>query len=244
MTDTIEQQLLNMSLDDLRDMAAELGIMLAKRDRSRPQIVRKIRKRQIEIYAAQKTKEQIDSQTPAVIKTDKNPAFEALCGDTDLPAAEPELPTEDRGGARPGAGRPAGLTDEKARIERILRNEAADPNITWALYLSFAFAAELYGVPEAALTDDEAKTAALPVTNLLDYHCPGWLDRVPKAAQIYSSLLIVGQTIIWPKCKQIINKIKDRKDGESRKNNPGQEGIGQDSQGQQAAGEPDARPVS
>jgi len=105
----------------------------------------------------------------------RNPEFERLvAGD------EPD-PVEHRGGAREGAGRPAGMTDSKAR----LANRPQQPHpailagVTW-LFEAWAAAAKC---KEIALTKDEAVDLALPYTQLAHYY--HLTDRLPESLELW-----------------------------------------------------------
>jgi len=78
-----------------------------------------------------------------------------------------------------GAGRTAGLTDEKARIERIVKNEVPDPTIKFAFECLFEGWENAVKVKGLALSKDETNAIAVPVTNLKEYYLPG-LDLSPS----------------------------------------------------------------
>ena len=87
--------------------------------------------------------------------------------------------TENRGGARPGAGRPKGMTADKARMTHL--SECPHPAVLGLLNGLFESWAVATGCPEIALSKDEAFDLALPWTNVLEYwgvtdYIPVWIE--------------------------------------------------------------------
>jgi hypothetical protein len=99
---------------------------------------------------------------------------------------EPTENVENRGGARPGAGRPAGMTADRARMANL--SDCPHPAVLAAVELLFDSWASGVGCPDVALTKDEAKDLALPWTNLLEY--AGVAQKIPVWAK-------VGITCAW-----------------------------------------------
>jgi len=118
----------------------------------------------------------------------------------------PEGKTDGRGGARPGAGRPRGSTDEFAAVNRLPEK----PNLTLVpiIRLPFDWWAESQQVPELALGKEEALDLALPVTQLLEYYFPG---KIPEIAFVW--LLMVGsiRNVLDPRLKIIKAKRQAKK---------------------------------
>ncbi|KKK77244.1 hypothetical protein LCGC14_2855570, partial [marine sediment metagenome] len=71
-------------------------------------------------------------------------------------------------GEREGAGRPPGLTDEKARVQRILKNQVPDPVVEFAVECAF----NLSGEPKKKSAEPTTEMIAVPVTNLINYYFP------------------------------------------------------------------------
>lgn len=100
-------------------------------------------------------------------------------------AAAPSEPTpEGRGGARPGAGRPAGMTDEKVAA----RNLAKISNVTIhkAIYLLGQAWANSVQIPAVAFDEQETDLLALPLTHIHDRYFPG---LIPEMGHVFVALL-------------------------------------------------------
>jgi len=99
----------------------------------------------------------------------RKPDFETLA--TEDPAIAPDSPHLDEqgpGGYREGAGKPPGLTDEKARVQRILKNQVPDPVVQFAVECAF----NLSGEPKKKAVEPTTEMIAVPVTNLMHYYFP------------------------------------------------------------------------
>jgi len=126
-----------------------------------------------------------------------NPEFEqAVKGLT-----EPKK--DGRGGVRPGAGRPQGVTDEFAAVNRL--PEKANLAIVPVIEIPFDLWAQAMKLPELALGKDEAKNLALPITQLLEYYFPG---RIPEIAWIWLMLFASTSNILKPRLKIISERKK------------------------------------
>lgn len=115
------------------------------------------------------------------------PEFEELAAElpSDEPGSEPEQPYEPadgRGGYREGAGRTPGLTDEKARAQRVLKNEVPDPAIEFLVETVFL----MFGHGKPKKIPPTPKAIALPVTNLLAYYFPN--VRVSPVIKVWTDL--------------------------------------------------------
>jgi len=98
----------------------------------------------------------------------RKPDFETLA--TEGPKIAPDTPQKDEqgpGGYREGAGRTPGLTDEKARVQRILKNQVPDPAVQFVVECIF----NLSGEPKKAV-EPTTDMIAVPVTNLMAYYFP------------------------------------------------------------------------
>jgi len=130
------------------------------------------------ILEKQKLSELDDSPVQPEPESDepkRKPDFESLA--TEGPEIAPESPQLDEqgpGGYRDGSGRTPGLTDEKARIERIVKNQVPDPTIKFAFECLFDGWEKAVKVKGLALSKDESDAIAVPVTNLKEYYLPGY----------------------------------------------------------------------
>ena len=103
------------------------------------------------ILQKRKLKE-LDDETvqpePESDESELKPDFERLV--TEGPKNAPESPQAEGkgpGGYREGAGRTPGLTDEKARVQRILKNQVPDPTVQFVVDCIF----NLSGEPKKAV---------------------------------------------------------------------------------------------
>jgi len=240
-----EKELMKLPPRELRKLAEGIGVKVAKRDRTRKQLVAKILKHE----ATQTAKNILDKKTTPIEADEsqnlpEQPGFVELCSDQVEPQNQgvtDSEPIDGRGGVRPGAGRPSGMTDEKARVRRILDNQVPDPNIVFVVKAVFGLWSKKSGIKEIALTQDEAEVLAVPTSNLMDYYVPSF--ELSPALQIWFGLAVACQTVIGPR----IEIIKSRREDEQRKvskDNSRQEGIGEDGQGQQPVGESKSSAVS
>lgn len=133
--------------------------------------------------------------TPGEPKRPANPDFEKLCdsnavsgispssqGDgqqaiTDADAQAPDA----RGGVRPGAGRPQGMTEERSAVMKL--PEVPNKTIKDSLEALFELWSQATKCPDVALTKDEATDLALHWTRLLhmvgvEQKIPDWISEV------------------------------------------------------------------
>lgn len=83
-----------------------------------------------------------------------------------------------------GAGRTPGLTDEKARAQRVLKNEVPDPAVEFVV--ECIFSAVGLGDAKPKKEPPTPKAIALPVTNLLAYYFPN--VRVSPVLKVWFDL--------------------------------------------------------
>lgn len=162
---------------------------------------------------------------------ERNPELEVALaseGPTEPIEDQPESPQDDNevpSSVKGPGGRTPGLTDEKARIERLLKNEVPDPVYVFVLKKFFSGWQRIAkDVPGIALKDDEAKLIGIPTTNLMCYYFPN-LKITPVLEQwfgLYMSLeLVIGSRIDLikasraktnpvPESDQYVVKIIDR----------------------------------
>jgi len=106
---------------------------------------------------------------PETGKPQHKPDFETLA--TEAPEIAPDssqLDDEGPGGVREGAGRTPGLTDEKVRVQRILKNQVPDPAVQFVIECVF----NLSGEPKKKAVEPTPDMIAVPVTNLMAYYFP------------------------------------------------------------------------
>ena len=123
------------------------------------------------ILEKQKLSELEDSPVqpePETGKPQRKPDFESLATEgPEIAQDTPQLDDEGPGGVREGAGRTPGLTDEKARVQRILKNQVPDPAVQFVIECVF----NLSGEPKKAV-EPTTDMIAVPVTNLMAYYFP------------------------------------------------------------------------
>ncbi len=106
---------------------------------------------------------------PKSDESKRKPDFEDLATEGPAEALDsPQLDKEGPGGEREGAGKPPGLTDEKARVQRILKNQVPDPVVQFAVECAF----NLSGEPKKKSVEPTTEMIAVPVTNLINYYFP------------------------------------------------------------------------
>lgn len=136
----------------------------------------------------------------------------------DLAAEAPEIAPDSSqveepgpGGYREGAGRTPGLTDEKARIQRVLKNEVPDPTIKFAFECLFDSWESAVGVKGIALSKDEVTLVAVPTTNLKEYYFPGL--NISPALELWIGLAIGVKVVVQSR----IVLIRETRAAESKK---------------------------
>ncbi len=191
------EQLRRNSKPVLVRMAKKLHIKVAV-GWNRTMLARKI----LEKQKLSELDETLVQPEPKSDKPKRKPDFETLV--TEGPAIVPDssqLDKEGPGGVREGAGRTPGLTDEKARIERIVKNEVPDPTIKFAFECLFDGWEKAVKVKGLALSKDETNVIAVPVTNLKEYYFPG-LDLSP-AISMWIGLAIGVKAIVQSRIELI-----------------------------------------
>ena len=174
-------------------------------------------KKKTEKRTAKKTAEPV---TEPKIEQPVNPEFEKVAA----AAAAAEVagqPKDNRGGAREGAGRPLGLTDEKAKV----KNLPQYPSIPikqgcQALFDLWSSAAK---IEQLALSEDEADLLSLPLTQLQEFYFPGIL---PEIAGTWIMLIFAVTRVVKPRI-EIVNKVrKERRKGGDTKAGPARDATG------------------
>ena len=163
--------------------------------------------------AAKKTagvKEQTTDKEPVVKRDplhqleDQKPDFEQTLKDiagSHQPAAEGEEKVERRGGPRPGSGRPKGVTEAFAAVNRLPAK--ANETLIPVLQIPFELWSKSQGVKELALGKDDAKELALPVTQLLEFYFPG---RIPEIAWVWLMFTGTAYRILEPRLEILAQK--------------------------------------
>jgi len=113
-----------------------------------------------------------------------------------------EPPVERRGGVREGSGRPEGMTDRLAMVNRVTSLKQPNPAIVEMLKGAFGVWSMSMKIDEIALTQDEAVELALPYTQLMMLYCP---NLISDTLHIWLMTLFTTFNII--KCKIDIIKI-------------------------------------
>lgn len=180
MSDDVLKQLEKMSKAELVLMASEFEQpVVLKRTWNKKQVASAIRKRQIKDQGGKPTDD-----------PNRNPEFETACG-----GGESESVTvEQRGGSRPGAGRPPGITDLKARIAKLPEL----PNLTIVKFLKTIFLMWSHSqkLPELALDDEDAESLALPYTQLQEYYFP---NAIPEIVWVWLSAGVTTALVLETK---------------------------------------------
>ncbi len=164
------RQLFRMKKEDMLRLAAEWGVENVG-DKRREELFKMLRDRLaagIELPAA------------AVREPGNKELFKELTAETDpagpVQADTPEpgpdekvvLEVDARGGARPGAGRKIGKTNEQCKID----NLSKEPNLTvqYAVKWIFKFWARLADCPEIVLDEEELQEFSVDTTQFLEWH--------------------------------------------------------------------------
>jgi hypothetical protein len=213
-----------MSIKELDALAAENHLEL-KPTWNRSQRAFAIKKYLMKDKARQAGAEvnKIDQSAPALQQDlgqrPANPALEEA-----LIKEEPKI--DGRGGPRPGAGRPEGLSNEACKV----KNLPTQPNetIVAAVKAIGALWSRKTNVKEVEFTDQECRELALPITQLLQYYYPG---GIPEIAWVWASAGFSFVNIVNSRLR-IIDAAKAAKakgsDAASVNNTmPGNVGIGQ-----------------
>ena len=145
------------------------------------------------------------AQMPTEPKPEFEQALKQVASDVPAEAISDAEKKDGRGGARPGAGRPMGVTDDLALVNRLPQK----PNLTLipVLRIPFEIWAQGQGVPGLALKKDEAEELALPVTQLLEFYFPG---RIPEIAWVWLMLLGSIYNVVEPRMKLLAELRKQK----------------------------------
>lgn len=129
---------------------------------------------------------------------ERKPEFEKslqdLAGSHQPEEPKTEEKVESRGGARPGAGRPRGVTDNFAAVNRL--PEKANLTLVPVLQIPFKTWAKATGVNKLELDKTDAEKLALPVTQLLEFYFP---KRIPEIAWVWLMFTGTVYNILEPR---------------------------------------------
>ena len=204
-------ELRRRSRTDLRKIAKKSGIKIAM-NWSRIKLATKIlEKRKLDELEDSPVQPGPKSE-PESGTSQRKPDFETLA--TEGPEIAPVTPQDEKpglGGVREGAGRTPGLTDEKARIQRVLGNEVPDPTIKFAFECLFDGWESAVGVKGIALSKDEVTLIAVPTTNLKEYYFPGL--NISPALELWIGLAIGVKAVVQSR----IVLIRETREAELKK---------------------------
>ncbi len=184
------KDLRKMTLAELADVGGPLGLNFTK-NHAKAKRVTMIVARQTELAVERGSGEAPPQPSP---ENPQRPDFEALLdGQSPDDSAFDDPPTSSacpRGGSRPGAGRPVGMTDEKARMAQL--SETPHPVIEEAVAWLYGGWARISGCPDVALKPDELHDNALALTNAGEYI--GVVQKIPPWLKLWltSFVTVVG----------------------------------------------------
>jgi hypothetical protein len=170
MTRYTPKELRAMTLKSLDQVGRELGLDFTK-NHNRAERAKRI----LAAYADSDVAgpDTVLPHTPAALG-EARPEFERLI-QSDAGTVDADTETPQRGGARPGAGRPAGMTDDLSRLSHLSpQPHPVVKSLLSGMFQSWSVAAKC---PEIALTEAEAIELALPWSQTLEYI--GVTDRIP-----------------------------------------------------------------
>jgi hypothetical protein len=179
-----------MSLRELATAGKSVGLEFTKNHTKAER-----RKRILTRYTELDLTEQAGpAEAPETPHTSATPSPEFL-RKADAVTSADEAPAPQHGGARPGAGRPAGMTNDLSRMNQL--SEHPHPPIKKLMELCFDVWADAVGCDDVRLTRDEAFDLALPLTNAAEY--TGVIRYVPVWSEIAVSLAWAMYTTVQRK---------------------------------------------
>jgi len=202
------------SLTDLRKMAKKSGIKISN-NWSRTKLATKI----LEKQKLSELEDEPVQPEPESDVSQRKPDFETLA--TEGPEIAPDLLQDEKpgpGGYREGAGRTPGMTDEKARVQRILKNQVPDPVVQFAVECAF----NLSGEPKKKTVEPTTEMIAVPVTNLMAYYFPN-LNLSPLL-QVWFDLGIGVKNLVFSRVQAM--KVKAAKEQTESPESPESAGPG------------------
>lgn len=195
------RELQRMTLAQLQEHGGELGLAFNKNHSRRERIKRIIAaytEGDIDVPPSSHTT--TGDQTPGPLP---QPEFERLI---DAPA---DLPLEhQRGGERPGAGRPPGMTEEIATYNRL--SQQPHPAIKMGVEKVFELWSRRTKCPAVRLSKEEAVALALPWTHA--YELSPLHDKIPPWLMVVLSCLWTTAVIFDSKAA-VAREWRDRQPG-------------------------------
>jgi len=209
------EQLRKKSKHDLTKMAKKLRIKVAVGWNRTTLATKILEKQKLNELKDEPVQPKPESE-PESDESRRRPDFEDLASEgPEIVPDSSQVEEQGPGGYRPGAGRTPGLTDEKARVQRILKNQVPDPTIKFAfecLFDGWESAVKIKGI---RLSADEADSIAVPTTNLKEYYLPN-LDLSP-VLQMWIGLAIGMKAVVKSRIALIREARKSEPVAESEK---------------------------
>ena len=182
-----------------------------------------------------------DAAQPVRSITDPNPAFEALASEPDSDTVgneKDQVEIDRRGGAREGAGRPDGQSDERARIERLLELDVPDLAV-WKILQGLNLI--LVKFTPAGFDADQLDSLALGVTLPLYYWFPAVQGAGNKWTLHLQAIEYIGKPI--KERAEFINQLTKQKELEHDKEKEQSPKAAGPASGVEAAGKPTGKPA-
>jgi hypothetical protein len=190
-------------LNDLDQIGDQIGLTFTK-NHTKAERAKRILQRYAEMDLATDSGPESPPFTPAGPGASK-PEFERLIDSQPGEEEGADTDAPQRGGSRPGAGRPEGMTDEIAAYNRL--SKQPHPFVKQAIEKIFDAWAARVDCPQIRLSKEEAVALALPWTHALELsglgnRIPPWLMVVLSC--IWSTAMIVdGKAAIARQAKKV-----------------------------------------
>lgn len=183
-------RLRTMTLKQLATAGDDLGLTFTK-NHNKAKRISLILAQQVAQAVAETPAE--DSRPDEAPSRPSAPSFERLTDGDDAPTNKPD----NRGGPREGAGRPEGMTADRAAMNRL--SKQPHPFVKSTLEMLFARWSSSVGCREIALDKDEACSLALAWTQVGDYL--GVTDKIPIWLQLAITAMWTTANIIGCKAR-------------------------------------------
>ncbi len=197
-----------MTLKGLGQIAADpdLGLTFTK-NHNRAKRARMILERYAELDLEQASHAVPPSSHTAPALGEPKPEFEALIDAPDAFSSDSLSPSPQRGGVRPGAGRPEGMTAEICAYNRL--SVQPHPAIKSILEKLFDKWADRVQCPEVRLTKEEAVALALPWTHAYELSPIG--GKIPPWLSVAFMCLWSSWSIVDGKARVAREAVERRK---------------------------------
>ena len=182
------------SLEELAEIGKRSHLRLRfNKNHNRQTRITRILKRQTELAVTSPSPNGASAAPPIPTAPTPPPDFESLTGES------PDDPPQQsqRGGSRPGAGRPQGMTADRAAMQHLTKT--AHPPIKRGVLALGELYASATGCPAVAFADDEAEDLALPISQAMEY--TGTIKYVPPWLEIGVDLLTIWFLAIKEKAR-------------------------------------------